>query len=134
MKRQATPLPATYRFVSTARDSARARTGVLSIDGRYPRLLEILKHEMTCTQFCDSVWGFVVNALHFVKELMHFSIDECLLQIYRCVEGNDAARNFLLQAIQEGIQTQFDPQYHPGPVPDNILEFHDLHVIDDKEL
>ncbi|KAK0120218.1 valine--tRNA ligase [Cadophora gregata] len=102
-----------YRAMSTGSETSRPRTGYSGIDGQLPRCLEILKHEMTSPEFHDSVWGFV---------------------IYRCVKGNDAAWNSLLQIIQDDVRTSFEPENHTSPIPDDILQYHDLHVVDDKKL
>ncbi|OBT70097.1 hypothetical protein VE03_00637 [Pseudogymnoascus sp. 23342-1-I1] len=63
---------------------------------------------MTCAEFHDSVWGFV---------------------IYRCVEGNDAAWNSILEQLQSHIRENLED----GQCQD-LLPFHDLHVIDDRSL
>ncbi|KAH6718304.1 putative muramidase [Leptodontidium sp. MPI-SDFR-AT-0119] len=102
-----------HRAMSTGSETSRPRTGISGVDGQMPRCLDILKHEMTSPEFHDSVWGFV---------------------IYRCVEGNDAAWNSLLQTIRDDVRTWFEPENHTSPVPDDILQYHDLHVIDDKKL
>ncbi|KAH8126559.1 hypothetical protein LI328DRAFT_131475 [Trichoderma asperelloides] len=67
-----------------------------------------IKSTMTCTKFHDSIWGFV---------------------IYRCSQGNQAAWDRLLQALRSEVQDNL--RYYIRP---DLLEFHDLHVIDDKAL
>lgn len=50
-------------------------------------------------------------------------------QIYRCSQGNQAAWDRLLQALRSEVQDSL--RYYIRP---DLLEFHDLHVIDDKSL
>ncbi|KAF7879574.1 hypothetical protein EAF04_000769 [Stromatinia cepivora] len=78
------------------------------LDAKLPGGHRIIREDMTCAEFHDSVWGFV---------------------IYRCVEGNDAAWNSILEQLQSHIQE--NPE--DGQCQD-LFPFHDLHVIDDKSL
>lgn len=48
------------------------------------------------------------------------------MQVYRCAEGNDAAWNRMLQAIRDEVAKTL-----PG---DDLLQYHDMHVIDEKPL
>ncbi|KFZ11689.1 hypothetical protein V502_07453 [Pseudogymnoascus sp. VKM F-4520 (FW-2644)] len=78
------------------------------LDAKFQGGYRIIREDMTCAEFHDSVWGFV---------------------IYRCVEGNDAAWNSILEQLQSRIQEDLkDEQFQ------DLLLFHDLHVIDDKSL
>ncbi|KAK4213997.1 hypothetical protein QBC37DRAFT_373519 [Rhypophila decipiens] len=73
-----------------------------------------IKSTMTCRKFHDSVWGFV---------------------IYRCSEGNQnqnqnqVAWDRLLEALRAKVQE--DLLFY---MREDMLGFHDLHVIDDKAL
>ncbi|KAH7116486.1 putative muramidase, partial [Dactylonectria estremocensis] len=71
----------------------------------------ILKSEITGPEFHDSVWGLV---------------------IYRCVEGNDAAWERMLEAIRKHVSDYLE--HHPRKDLKDLAPFHDLHVIDDKAL
>lgn len=41
------------------------RTGDLDVDTELEVGLDIIEHEMTCPEFRDSVWGFVVSTRAF---------------------------------------------------------------------
>ncbi|KAK6833574.1 hypothetical protein PG987_008268 [Apiospora arundinis] len=70
--------------------------------------LDHIQSDMTCTKFRDSIWGFV---------------------IYRCSQGNEAAWLRLLQALRNQVQESL--RFY---IRQDMLESHDLHVIDDETL
>ncbi|KAI1840789.1 hypothetical protein JX266_012996 [Neoarthrinium moseri] len=70
------------------------------------KALARITSKMTCPEFRDSRWGFA---------------------IYRCTEGNDAAWNRMLQTIRDCLAEQLNQR-------EDLLQYHDLHVIDDKAL
>ncbi|KAH6717008.1 hypothetical protein BKA61DRAFT_654283 [Leptodontidium sp. MPI-SDFR-AT-0119] len=88
------------------------RTGDLDVDTELEVGLDIIEHEMTCPEFRDSVWGFVV---------------------YRCFEGHDEAWNTLLQRMRSRIPLWLEDESLSRPRL-NLLLAHDLHVIDDPSL
>ncbi|KAL7922554.1 hypothetical protein ACQKWADRAFT_292773 [Trichoderma austrokoningii] len=67
-----------------------------------------IKSRMTCSKFHDSVWGLV---------------------IYRCYQGHQSAWDRLLQAVRSNVQESL--RYYSC---EDLSQFHDLHVIDDKTL
>ncbi|KAK1244021.1 hypothetical protein MKX08_002159 [Trichoderma sp. CBMAI-0020] len=67
-----------------------------------------IKSHMTCSKFYDSTWGFV---------------------IYRCSQGHQSAWDRVLQALRSSVQDTL--RYYNR---EELLQFHDLHVIDDKRL
>lgn len=54
-------------------------------------------------------------------------------KIYRCVEGRDAAWNLLLGRIRDHIHRYLKSKYLACSRED-LLKFHELHVINDKNL
>ncbi|KAG6000756.1 hypothetical protein E4U21_005027 [Claviceps maximensis] len=67
-----------------------------------------IKSTMTCDRFRDSVWGFV---------------------IYRCSRGHQSAWDRMLQDLRGQVQESL--RFY---IRQDLLPFHDLHVIDDPEL
>ncbi|KAH9884193.1 hypothetical protein F4778DRAFT_573063 [Xylariomycetidae sp. FL2044] len=69
---------------------------------------ERIKFTMTCPEFRDSVWGFV---------------------IYRCAKGTEAAWKRMLQALREGVEEELKAENR-----EELLQYHRLDVIDDEAL
>ncbi|UKZ70680.1 uncharacterized protein TrAtP1_011653 [Trichoderma atroviride] len=67
-----------------------------------------IKSRMTCSKFHDSVWGLV---------------------IYRCSQGHQSAWDRLLQGLRNDVRQS--AEYYNR---EEVLQFHDLHAIDDKRL
>ncbi|KAM0461429.1 hypothetical protein ACHAPV_004134 [Trichoderma viride] len=67
-----------------------------------------LKSHMTCSKFHDSTWG---------------------LAIYRCSQGHQSAWDRMLQTLRSDVQETL--RYYSR---EDLFQFHDLHVIDDKAL
>ncbi|KAH8645460.1 hypothetical protein BX600DRAFT_165002 [Xylariales sp. PMI_506] len=67
-----------------------------------------LERGMTCPAFSNSVWGFA---------------------IYRCAKGNDDAWNQILHNIRDGVAKHLKEEQR-----EDLLPYHDLHVIDDPAL
>ncbi|KAI0200143.1 hypothetical protein F4808DRAFT_470572 [Astrocystis sublimbata] len=69
---------------------------------------DLIQSRTTCTKFRDSIWSFV---------------------IYRCSQHNQPAWDSLLQSLRRSIQQSLG--YYSR---EEMLQSHDLHVIDDKTL
>ena len=54
-------IPGTIQFISTARRKADPRRGSSRFDRGLEHSLDVLQHEMTCTECHDSVWGLAVG-------------------------------------------------------------------------
>ncbi|KFY78577.1 hypothetical protein V499_02321 [Pseudogymnoascus sp. VKM F-103] len=113
--RQLSQTPITSRLSSNKAKWITTTTGNVIPSTGNPRLVaklqggfRIIREDMTCAEFHDSVWGFV---------------------IYRCVKGNDAAWTSILEKLQSHVRETLEDEKCQ-----DLLPFHDLHVIDDKSL
>ncbi|KAI1369131.1 hypothetical protein F5Y08DRAFT_293685 [Xylaria arbuscula] len=80
----------------------------LDYKGRRQVDVDLIRSTMTCTKFHDSVWGFV---------------------IYRCSQSHEAAWLRLLQELRD--EALKDLRFE---ISEDLLEYHDLHIIDDRRL
>lgn len=93
--------------------------------------VDALRKYITCDSFREPVWGFVVSDIMSRNELALRLVLMCgNLQIYRCSGRNQEAWEKIVQGLREEVKEILGRNRDQG----DLLQAHDLHVIDDERL